>query len=191
MPAGQDQVRLTLAVPATSLTEPVSLCLEGRATIDGREVVRPAVPAEDMMQAFAYRHLVPVKELKVAVWTRRISGPTLSIQGETPVKIPAGGTARIQLNASAGSDAHLDQFRFELHEPPEGIAVRKITPAERGIEIELQADAAKLKPGLRGNLIVDAFATDPAPMKKAKFKPNRPRTAVGTLPAIPFEIVGR
>ena len=47
--------------------DPVNLVLEGRATIEGREVVRPAVPAEDMMQAFFYRHLVPAQELKVMV----------------------------------------------------------------------------------------------------------------------------
>ncbi len=129
--------------------------------IEGREVVRPAVPAEDMMQAFAYRHLVPAKELKVAVWTRRVPGPAMSILGKTPVQIPAGGTVRVQLGVSPGADSLLDRFRFELDEPPEGIAVQKVTPAGDGIEIVLQADAAKVKPGLKGNLIVDAFATDP------------------------------
>ncbi len=191
VPAGAEKTPLTLAVPATSLQEPVNLSLEGHATIDGREVVRPVVPAEDMMQAFAYRHLVPVKELKVAVWTRRMAGPMMHIQGKTPVKIPAGGTARIRLGADPGSSTLLDQFRFELREPPEGIAVRKITPAGKGIEIEVQADAGKVKSGLRGNLIVDAFATEPPPTTKGKFRPNRPHAPVGTLPAIPFEIVRR
>jgi hypothetical protein len=32
--------------------------MEGRAKIRGGDIVRPAVPAEDMMQAFAYHHLV-------------------------------------------------------------------------------------------------------------------------------------
>jgi hypothetical protein len=47
--------------------EPISLRLEGHAIIQGQKVVHPAVPAEDMMQAFIYRHLVPAKDLKVAV----------------------------------------------------------------------------------------------------------------------------
>jgi hypothetical protein len=67
VPANQDQVRLTLKAPPTPLKEPLSLCLEGRAEIRGRQIVRPAVPAEDMMQAFIYRHLVPVKDLKIMV----------------------------------------------------------------------------------------------------------------------------
>jgi hypothetical protein len=70
VPANQDQVRLTLTVPPTPSEEPISLRLEGRAIIQGREVVHPAVPAEDMMQAFIYRHLVPAKDLKVAVLPR-------------------------------------------------------------------------------------------------------------------------
>ncbi len=61
MPADQDQVRLTLTAPPTPPRTPVELRLEGRAMIGGREVVRPAVPAEDMMQAFSYHHLVPGK----------------------------------------------------------------------------------------------------------------------------------
>ena len=69
--------------------------------------------------------------------------------------------------------------------------VQKITPVRDGIEIVLQADAAKLKPGLKGNLIVDAFARDADLPKNAKLRPNRPRVVAGMLPAIPFEVVGR
>jgi hypothetical protein len=44
------------------------LCVEGRATIDGREVVQQAVPAEDRMQAFLWRHLVPAQSLEALVF---------------------------------------------------------------------------------------------------------------------------
>ena len=70
VPANQDQVRLMLTVPPMPSEEPISLRLEGHAIIQGREVVHPAVPAEDMMQAFFYRHLVPAKDLKVAILPR-------------------------------------------------------------------------------------------------------------------------
>jgi hypothetical protein len=68
--AGQDQARMTLTAGATEAGEPVGIELEGRAKVCGREIVHRAVPAEDMMQAFAYRHLVPVKQLAVAVTGR-------------------------------------------------------------------------------------------------------------------------
>jgi hypothetical protein len=38
--------------------------------VDGAEIIRPVVPAEDQMQAFFYRHLVPAQELQVKVVRR-------------------------------------------------------------------------------------------------------------------------
>jgi hypothetical protein len=67
----QEQVRVTLKVPAEASPEPVTLFLEGRAEISGQPVVHPVVPADDMMQAFIYRHLVPARELQVAITERR------------------------------------------------------------------------------------------------------------------------
>jgi len=71
-----DQVRLTLTVPFMPQKEPVRLGLAGRAIIEGDAVIRLAVPAEDMMQAFAYRHLVPSESLEVAILGRsKFDGP--------------------------------------------------------------------------------------------------------------------
>jgi hypothetical protein len=67
VPANQDKVQLKLTAPPARMDNPVNLRLEGRAMIQGREIVRPGVPAEDMMQAFAYHHLVPAKEWMVRV----------------------------------------------------------------------------------------------------------------------------
>ncbi|MBN1817948.1 MAG: hypothetical protein JW828_11350 [Sedimentisphaerales bacterium] len=85
IPAGQDQAKLTLKVPRTQRKETVSLRLEGRATTQGRPVIRPVVPAEDRMQAFFYRHLVPAQELKVA-----IAGAPVA---QTQARKPAAKTA--------------------------------------------------------------------------------------------------
>jgi hypothetical protein len=187
VPANQDQVRLTLTVPPVSLKEPLSLSLEGRATIQGREVSRPAVPAEDMMQAFAYHHLVPAKEMRVAVSGRNMAMAPLRIVGGTPVRIPAGGTARVQVETP--TSAFLDRVRLELSEPPSGIAIKNVLPSGGGAEIVLQCDAAKAKPGLKGNLIVSVFAVPAASPDKAKAPGNQRRAPMGSLPAIPFEIV--
>jgi hypothetical protein len=80
IPAGQNEAKLALLVPMLPLFHPATLRLEGHAIIDGQEIVRPAVPAEDMMQAFAYHHLVPAQELQVAVLPR----PRLALQGKGP-----------------------------------------------------------------------------------------------------------
>ena len=188
IPANQDQVRLTLQAPPAPSDEPIRLSLEGRAFVQGRPIVRPAIPAEDMMQAFAYRHLVPAKELAVVVSGRFMNRAPLRILSATPIKIPAGGTARVRVATPGGASAN--RFRLELNEPPEGIALGKVVPVSEGTEIELRSDAAKTKPGFKGNLIVNIFPGQAlVSAAKNKKQGNQPRTAVGTLPAIPFEIV--
>jgi hypothetical protein len=67
LPANEDNVQLTLQVPPVPREEPFRLCMEGRAMIGEREVCRPAIPAEDMLQAFVNHHLVPARDLMVAV----------------------------------------------------------------------------------------------------------------------------
>ena len=189
IPAGQNQVQVTLTAPPTALPEPVSLGLQGCAVFQGRALLRKAVPAEDMMQAFAYRHLVPVKELEVAVLKRPNPRATLKILSATPVRMPSGGTARIQVGLPAPKLA--ERAQFELSNPPEGVTIQSVSPARDGVEIVLQTDATKVKPGLKGNLIINGYA--PRPVEPGAAKPkgnnNNQRMSLGALPAIPFEII--
>jgi hypothetical protein len=162
--------------------------LEGRATIAGRVVVRPGVPADEMMQAFAYQHLVPAKEWKISVSDRFIAPSAATILDATPVQIPVGGTARIRI--ATPSAAYVDRFNFELNEPPEGIVLDEVSPSNDGMELVLRCEAGKARPGLRGNLIVDLLpAADSGAAQKGKKPGNQRRVPVGTLPAIPFIIV--
>jgi hypothetical protein len=80
-------------------------------------------------------------------------------------------------------------MRLEVSDPPEGIVVEKATPSREGAEIMFKCDAGKIKPGLKGNLIVNAFYAKPAAPANQKAQTARPRTPAATLPAIPFEIV--
>ncbi|HWH70766.1 MAG TPA: hypothetical protein VNT26_15355, partial [Candidatus Sulfotelmatobacter sp.] len=189
IPANQDQVRVTVSSSSFASKEPVSVSLEGRAFIQGRPVAHRAVPAEDMMQAFAYRHLVPAQELKVAVVGRWAGRSTVRLLGDTPVKIPAGGTVRVPITGPFG--LFENRVQLELSEAPEGITLEKVESSRDGTEIVLRTDSAKVKPGLKGNLIVNAFATRAAGAGKAKAQNNRQRTLFGTLPAIPFEVVAQ
>jgi hypothetical protein len=208
VPANQDQVRVTLTAPPTATDEPISLKLEGRSVVQRASglwpqdqtgsaggtrgstlaVTHPLVPADDMMQAFAYRHLVPARELDVAVSGRFMSRTPVKILGDSPVKIPAGGTARVRVAGPPG--AFTDRLQLELSEPPEGITIKNVSALRDGAEIVLSSDAARTKAGLNGNLVVTAYARgSAAPPGKARKQANNRRAAWGTLPAIPFEIV--
>ncbi len=118
VPPGQDQVRLTLSMPLAVPAKPFSVKVQGTATINGREVVRAAVPAEDLMQAFAYRHLVPVQDMIGAVVGRGSARTAIALMGKKPVQIPAGGTVAVRIAAPRGPLA--GQTNLELSEPPEG-----------------------------------------------------------------------
>ena len=187
IPDGQDQVRLTLSAPPMTKKRMVTLALEGRATIDGHEIVRPVVPAENMMQAFIYWHLVPVNELKAVVSAGAGTNTTVRILDELPIRIPAGGTASVRMRVPIGRT--FDKVHLELDEPPEGIAIEKETSDRQGTEIVLKCDAEKVKPNLKGNLIVNAFAIRSEGPSKAKPRPRGRPTPLGMLPAIPFEII--
>ena len=191
LPTGQDEVRLTLTVPPQPRPEPLSLSLEGRAAIQGHQVSRMAVPAEDMMQAFAYRHLVPASDLKVAVRRGAILRDPIKVSSPEPLEIPAGGTARFQVHLPTLPSNLLTKVRYELSEPPEGVELRNASPGRDGTEIVLHCDAAKAKPGLKGNLIVGISAERVAQPANGSPQANRQRVSLGTLPAVPFEIVAR
>jgi hypothetical protein len=59
---------LTFKADLLETKRPVNLTIEGRAQVGAEEVVHAAVPAEDRMQAFLWRHLVPAQELSVLVY---------------------------------------------------------------------------------------------------------------------------
>ena len=67
VPAGKDVADIYLNVDSGASERPLTLALQGTADIDGHTIVEEAVPAEDMMQAFIYRHLVPVDALVLDV----------------------------------------------------------------------------------------------------------------------------
>ncbi len=188
----QEQVKLTLTIPSKAPKTATNLTLEGRATVIGRELVHRAVPADDMMQAFAYRHLVPANELKVLVASPAPPRPpepkvaTATTTGSSTgpsVKIPSGGTVSYQVKLPTTD--YTGKLQLELEEPPDGIAIKSFSTTRNSVEIVLQSVASKVKTGQKGELIVNVFS------EKTNTRPSeiKPRTRLGTLPAIRYEIV--
>ena len=59
---------LTLKTSLTAVEKPVNVTIVGTVKIGDREIVREAVPAEDRMQAFLWRHLLPADTLPALVY---------------------------------------------------------------------------------------------------------------------------
>lgn len=212
IPAGRDHVRMTLTA-LRAIEAPVALSMEGRADIDGKRVVRDAVPAEDMMQAFAYRHLVPAQELLVAPKIGSKWGAPIELASGSIVQVPAGG--KTQVNVRTPKRAMLLDLKLELSDPPKGITLEDVSAVPGGMVFSVKA-APDAKVGPADNLIVEAFASQvppaagrgrrpagplarlaqtapPTAPAAAESKPgNAPdakrKVSLGVLPAIPFQI---
>ncbi len=61
--ANKETVGLAVKTTLADMEKPVNLTVVGSATIGDAEVVHEAVPAEDRMQAFLWRHLLPAEDL--------------------------------------------------------------------------------------------------------------------------------
>lgn len=189
IPAGAEQVKFTLSAPASPLAVPAQLTIEGSATIQGRSVVHIAAPADDMMQAFAYHHLVVANEMRAAVNGRFTPRASIRVLSATPLKIPLGGTARIKFEIPAGR--FVDKLQLELNDPPEWLSIKDVAVIRDLAELTVRCDAAKSKTGQKGSLVVNVFASRTGDSAKPKAPAGKQRGPLATLPAVPFEIVAR
>ena len=195
IPAGRNSVRVTLTVPKKAPPQPIPLSLEGRASVGDTTIRRPAIPSDNVMQAFLYRHLAPSQEFVVTVvktrWIPQL--PALATSGR--LRIPAGGTAVVLLKTPQQAARRMS---LELVDPPKGVTIQAVKPVAAGLTFEIKVDGKVAKAGLADNLIVQAFtqyevrAKPAAKSKKAAPAAKQMRRApLSILPAIPILVVER
>ena len=189
IPEGIDQIRATLSAPPRPFGEPAPIRIEGLAIVDGETVSHVAVPADNKMQAFLYRHLVPSHELLVTVTGSRVRFPPLEIAGDGPVRISTGQTAHVRINIP--KQAKFEAMELELDDPPRGVSLEDWSVRQGVLDLLLKADSNEAASGTAGNLIVAIFSLREG--RQPNDGPKRPKQRVpfGVLPAIPFEIVKR
>lgn len=184
IPAGKDRIRVTLTAPPRALDEPAVLRMQGQARADdGPPVRRRVVPADDTMQAFLWRHLVPAQEFLVAVTGRKGAAPPVTRIGNKPVLLSAGGKADIRMQLP--NRPQLKGLQWALVNPPEGITLGKTRMDGGELLLAVKAAPEGVKAGTKDNLIIEAIRPRGGGKKK-----NQP-LSLGVLPAIPFEITGQ
>jgi hypothetical protein len=169
---GTDMTRFTITAPREIAMKAISPEINGTATIDGRTVTRPAVPVDDTMQAFLYRHLVPAQELVLAP----ISEPSaISFEVNLPksgiIELPLGEA--VTLNLDGHYRKGMTGAKLKLDNPPEGVTMVKgwlgqkkgkgkasggKANYEKGVaagQITLKAEEP-LQPGFKTSLVVSA-----------------------------------
>jgi len=185
IPAGKNHARMTLLASPRASGKMVALQLEGVAR-GGLKIRRPAQAADNVMQAFLWRHLLPAEQLMVAVTKQRWPAPPLKVTSKLPVRIPLGGSKRIRVQTRPS--ANLKSVVLALNEPPAGVTLSNVKVLKDGFELLLAADGAAA-PGPVDNLIVEAFREFVPKGKDGKPRGGKRRWPMGFLPAIPAEIV--
>ena len=120
---------MTLKAPLKSANALETIKFAGYATIRGKEVVRKAVAADDVMQAFLYRHLVPSEELVVRVVKSKWGIPNIKLAGQSSIEVAAGETVKVKMKATNRKSVNKN-IKLALYQPPDGITMEnmKILP---------------------------------------------------------------
>jgi len=151
---GADKVSVTISSARQAVAGAAGARLCGTAVIGGKTVTHPAVPAEELMQAFLYQHLLPFHEQTVLV-TQPEAPFSLAVQLPAAgfISLPRGREVEFQVHATRrpGYDGPI---RLALVNQPKGITVRRgFILAGRSAGWVTVRTESKVKAPLRDNLI--------------------------------------
>jgi hypothetical protein len=184
-PSTHESVRFTLTV-ATNAPDPVVLpSIYGVSTLDDRVLRHRALASEDMMQAFAYRHLVPADDLVLGL-AAPIRLGLMAVLSNDFVPLPLGKQVRVPVRQLHGpyTDGVLRGIfiAFDLDQPPKGIYVNGGAVAATNVVpyLTLRTDT-NAQIGQAGNLIVNVSWVNTR---------TGQRSRMCTMPALPYQVVG-
>lgn len=187
IPAGCDRIYMTLEAPPEGYERPVALDLQGSAQINGQTIRHDVVPADDVMQAFLYRHLVPSQEFLAAVKKPRWRVSPFELVKPDPIRINAGDSATIRVKTA--KRRAIKKIDLELIEPPAGVILSDVTAVPDGLNFKIETDKSTIGSDIHNNLIVEAFAELQPRQREGKSANKVQRVSMGVLPAIPIEII--
>jgi hypothetical protein len=179
IPEKQNETRMTITAPADAAIGVISPTIVGTATVGDEEVVREAVPSEELMQAFYYMHNVPSKEFLLAVVEAGPFTLALELPEGGVLKIPRRGEAKVPVKATFKEGVKPGPIALKADSPPRGfrIKVPPIPAKKDQTTIVITTIGQQVNVGQTGVLIITAT------MRAGK------ETISGFVPAIPFEIV--
>ena len=171
LPAKKDVARLTVKTTLAQTKKPVKVAVAGRARIQGKDVVHEAVAAEDAMQAFLWRHLLPADELVALVGSPYYKPPTTRkrppISENNRPKPPEGGPQYTKQQV-AGRIREIERL-YQQWFLTDDFANRLIAEVEAGLQ-EPTLPTAKA-PAAKKPATKKPGAAKPAPKKPGAPKP--------------------
>jgi hypothetical protein len=177
IPAKQDRVSFTITIPENAPLGMLSPGVTGTALVGGKEVTRRALPAEEVMQAFSYKHVLPTGELAMMVVEG--GGMALSLAAPLTAPLEVAPGAQIDLPVKViRKPGDKGAIAFKLENTGQGVSLRGGLIAADKDEGVVTLGGSRA--GTVGT-VVNAIVT--ASMRSGK------DTITRTLPAIPMKIV--
>ncbi|MHC4924508.1 MAG: hypothetical protein ACYTG4_10605, partial [Planctomycetota bacterium] len=189
IPAGCSTVPVTLSAPRSAPDLPVRLSFEAVGRTNGHRVRVPVTPAEDRMQAFLNRHLMPSQEMLVSVTGRGRAAPPAELASRGPVRLRPGSTALVRVHTPKRAVPR--GIELELRDSPAGVSIEDWSVTPSGLAVVLRVEREVADPPPAGNLVIEAFVRRPKKTKKGSRSPAGARVSAGVLPAVPFEFETR
>lgn len=183
IPAGTSAISMTLTAPRDASGQVIRLKFVGVGKVAGETIERPVIPADDVMQAFLWRHLVPAQELLVKVKEQRWSRQPITLTNAAPLRVPVGGDAVASFKFPGSN--WLKKLKLALATPPDGVSLDNVIVGKRSFSVKIKIAENAMKNQDAANLIIAAVRETPA---KNNAGPPR-RTTVGYIPALPIEVV--
>ncbi len=191
IPEGANSAQIVIAASKRTEKKMMELEIEGSANCGSRTVSRRAVPSEDMMQAFIYRHLVTAQKLLV-----QVAEPDPVTVALT---LPSGGVVRarpgseISLSAMVTRKADVQGgVKLTLSDPPEWLSLETGYLERQGGEVILKI-SPNAEPGNSATVLLNGTARlsrspkDPEYNPIAKFQNIKPVTF--DIDAISIQII--
>lgn len=177
IPAGQPQAKLTITAPPDAPLTAFAPVIVGTSTLNNQPFSRTAFGAEDVMQAFSYRHVVPTKEFVVAVIDTSLFSLSTDAPPKDGLQVKQGAEAKVLVKA-ARKDGAKFPITLAVVDAPAGITVKTDPiPADKN-ELPVTITVPKTAPvGWRVNVILNGT------MSTGK------EAATRTAPAIPIKIM--
>jgi hypothetical protein len=177
IPEGKNKLSLTitadLSFPQNKFF-PIEIF--GKAEINGKIVEKKAIPCDEMMQAFAYLHLVPSDVLFVFI-RRQFQSLTITLDNENGViKIPSGENFKITGKIRGYKEN--EKIKFELKDPSDGITISDVEIEGDNVSFYINVDK-KIKKGFKENMIIEVFRETEKGQKISS----------GFLPALSIEVI--
>lgn len=166
IPEGVDSTHVVIAAKPRAEEQLTALEIEGTAECGSRMVRRRAVPAEDMMQAFIYRHWVAAQQFLVRVQEPQPVTVTLNLPKGGVFRVRPGSDITISSTAKWSRNNTPQGIRLTLAEPPEWLTLKTTSIGGQGGGIVLKV-SPNAEPGdkaavlLNGNIRLEKPASDP------------------------------